>query len=273
MTGERGNIESLAIHSDIPTIGEFLGFFEDEDNLIPIHELIDFTAEDATDFQYALLTSGLFSHKWSAILANYFSVRYQLNEEARQRAQDVIDISGFQMDAASIAKPYFNFTLSDWQPNDTHLVRNFGIECFLGHWIPKPVIRHDEQDNEHFHHFQSALFDRLDSEMDRACREISQDYASLVAGGIIDEHDANPTQTFRGRIEALRDDRDQLYRIWSRRQYFEFPYDLGDVEWIHDTFADILRTTRRRKRKNRVMKALLAAHDSLTLEPLQTLRA
>lgn len=73
LTGENGNIESLAIHSDTTTIGKFLEFFDDDNNLIALEDLADFSQDDdATDFQYALLTSGWFSHKWSATLAPIF---------------------------------------------------------------------------------------------------------------------------------------------------------------------------------------------------------
>ena len=138
LTETHGNVESLAIHSDIATINGFLEFFDNEENLVTLDELTDFSPDDTTDFQYALLTCGLFSHKWSATLAAYFSVRFRLNEEGRRRAQEGIDTPGFQMEAATIAKSYFDFNLQGWQPNDRNLVRNFGIECFLGHWI---VIR------------------------------------------------------------------------------------------------------------------------------------
>ena len=90
LTGEHGNIESLAIHSDMATIAKFLEFFDYEDNLIALDDLTDFSPDDVTDFQYALLTSGWFSHKWSATLATYFSVRHDLNEAGRQRAQEGI---------------------------------------------------------------------------------------------------------------------------------------------------------------------------------------
>ena len=271
LTDRHGHIESLAVHSDIRTIGEFLEFFDDGDNLIALEDLTNFSPDDATDFQYALLTSGLFSHKWSATLTTYFSVRYHLNEEGRQRAQEGIETPGFQMVAASIAKPYFDFDLHTWQSNDKDLVRNYGIECFLGHWIPKSVVGDDEENNERFSEFKAVLFHKLDSAMDRIFRNIVQDYESLIQEGIINPQDTNPTQAFQERIEGLRNDHDQLYRIWSGRQFFEFPYDLSDVEAIQATFDDIVRTARRRKHRNKAMNAVLEAEMRWTLMPLQTL--
>ena len=275
LTREHGNIESLSIHSDMPTIGEFLEFFDDEDNLIALEDLTDFSPGDTADFQYALLTFGLFSHKWSAALPPYFSVRYHLNEEGRRRAHEGIETPGFQMDVASIGKRYVkdkHFKPQDWrQSNGEGLVKNYGIECSLGHWIPKPAVGKEKSKNKRFRKFKTELFKMLDSRMKRIRRKILRDYERLNQEGIIDVQDADPTQTFQDRIEALRNDDDQLYRIWSERSFFEFPYDPGMVEKIQETFDDILLTARRRKRRNTSMRAVLEAEQHWTLEPLQTL--
>ena len=223
LTETHGNVESLAVHSDITTISEFLEFFDDQGNLIDLDNLTDFLPDDTTDFQYALLTGGWFSHKWSATLAAYLSARFRLNEEGRQRAQEGIGTPGFQMETATIAKSYFDFDIRGWQPSDRHLVRNFRIECFLGHWIPKSVFEGDEENNERFDRFKSALFEAFESTMDSNCREILQDCQSLIEEGIIDEPETDPAQSFRDRIASLRNDRDQLYRIWSGRHFSSSP--------------------------------------------------
>ena len=272
LTEANGNIESLAIHSDVGTISEFLRFFGDRDNLVALEELNDFSSDaNTTNFQYALLKSGLFSHKWSDTLSSHFSVRYRLNEEGRHRAQQAIDTLGFQMDAASIAKVYFKFDLQVFQPQDKSLIKKFGVECFLGHWIPKIVVKNDEENNKYFDDFQTALSQGLESKLDDVCQSIVEDYSSLVRDGIIDKQDADPNVAFRKKINDLTKDSVQLYRIWSGRQFFELPYDVSDVKAIHQTFEDIMRTCRQRKRKNKSMKAVLEAERRWSLEPLRTL--
>ena len=169
LTEAHGNVESLAVHPDIVTINRFLEYFDNEENLIYLDSLTDFLPDDTTNFQYALLTNGLFSHKWSATLATYLSARFRLNEEGRQRAQEGVGTPGFQMETATIAKSYFDFDLQGWQPNDKNMIRNFGIECFLWHWIPKSVFEGDEENNERFDQFKLALFEELESPMDSNC--------------------------------------------------------------------------------------------------------
>lgn len=280
LTNAHGNIESIAIHSNIRTIRKFLEFFDDGDTVIDLsdNDLTDFSQDDptvATDFQYALLTLGYFSHNWSANLATYFSVRHQLNEEGRRRVREgspeEIGRLGFQMDVASISRSYFDFDLQHWRrPDDGKLVKNFGIECFLGHWIPKSIVDNGKEENRHFNEFKAAMFIDLDSEMEGICRKIEEHYESLTWEGIIDEREIEPTQAFQEKTEALRNDDIQLYRIWSGRHFFDFPYDLGNVEAIRDTFEDLVDTAKRSKRKNGAKRAIIEAVRDRTLKPLSS---
>ena len=277
LTGRHGNIESLAIHSDPETIGEFLEFFETTDTLIALKNLTNFSRDDpadVSDFQYALLTFGSFLHKWSATLASHFSVRYQLNEEGRRRVRErspeEIESLDFQMEVASIAKPYFHFDLKGWRPpDDGNLVRNFGIECFLGHWIPKSVVDGDKEDNQRFREFKAALFSCLDSKMDGICQSIERDYELLTGQKIIEERNVDPIQAFRDKREALWKDEVQLRRIWSGRHFFDFPYDPGDIGAIRETFDDIVHTALRRRRRNTAMRAVMDAVKERSLKPLR----
>ena len=275
LTHKHGNIESLAIHSDIETIEKFLQFFEDEDILITPDELTDFDPDDPidfTDFQYALLTRGKFSHKWTATLATYFSVRFQLNEEGRQRTEESIETPGFQMESATISKQYFDFGLQDWRPMNKNLVRMYGIECFLGHWVPKSKIEGEELMNENlFNKFKSAIFCELDLRMGSICREILRDCNSLVQEGIIDAPEIDPTESFLNKVNSLKNDRDQLYRIWSGRHFFDFPYDLGEDMKIKETYDDLILSAKQRQRPNTSMKVFLEAHEDRTLKPLDDL--
>lgn len=274
LTERHGNVETLAVHSDIATIEEFLEFFDKDGPLLPLGELTEFSQDDTTDytdFKYALLTCGVFSHKWSPTLTPYFSARYRLNEEGKRRAKEGINTPGFQMEAATIAKSYFAFDLTSWRPADKGLIRKFGIECFLGHWIPKSALEGDAEDNELFDRFRSALFAQLKSKMESICREILQDCNRLIEEGIIDKPDADPALSFQGKVASLKDDPDKLRRIWSGRSFFQLPYDPGDVDRIEETFDDILLTALGSRRKNRSMRAFLNAEEEKTLEPLQYL--
>ena len=141
----------------------------------------------------------------------------------------------------------------------------------MGHWIPKSVVDDDEGSSEHFREFKSAMFDKLDSKMEGICQVIMQDYKLLGQDRIIEATDAEPTQAFQEKTEALRNDDVQLYRIWSGRHFFDLPYDLGEVEAISDIFDDLVDTARRSKKKNVTKRAVMEAVRDWSLKPLSSL--
>ncbi len=200
-------------------------------------------------------------------------MRFQLNEEGRQRAQRGFEELGFQTDAVSIAKTYFDFDVSRWQTNDKNLVKKYGIECFLGHWIPRLAVDNCNDENVRFNQFKTALFDKLAEEKDSMLENILLDYDLLTKARVIDAPEADPTCTFLYRIDALRKDDVQLYRIRSDRHVFEFPYDLADTEAIRETYDDLLHSAERRRKRNMAMHALLEADAERSLEPLHVLAA
>ena len=267
LTSQAGNTESLVVITDASAIEDFLSYFEDENNLLTLDQLNSYTSNDEIDFRYALLKLGMFSHKWSANIVTYFSVRYDLNENGRKRAQDGIPL-GFQVEAASIGKKYFDFEFDHLQPHDTNLVRNFGIECFLGHWIPKSIIEDEGRDehNETFTAFKLELFSNFDSQIGEINQRIISDYKTLLREQLIDEIDVDPRQRFHEKFDNLKHDDAQLYRIWTGRYFFELPYDSGDIENIHKVYKDMCLTISRRQHKNSSMRALLAAVENLNFE-------
>lgn len=275
LISSNGNIESIWICTETPLIAQFLDFFKDKSLLIPLDELTAFSLDDSTDalvdFQYALLTLGVFSHKWSTTLNKYFSVRYQLNEEGRRTARTQADLRGFEAEAVTIAKTYFNFDVSSWRPADDHLTTKFGIECFLGRWVPKSVFRGNEKAEEQLEKFRRALFDELNARMSKLEREILGDYEAFIQDGIIDELNTGPISKFHRHIEDLKTDDDLLYRILSGRYFFELPYDIGNTEGIDETYEDILLTVKLSKKKNKSMKAVIQADESRDLAPLEAL--
>ena len=198
-------------------------------------------------------------------------MRYLLNEKGRQLAQAQADLHGFEIETATIAKTYFNFDVRRWRPKDDRLTEKFGIECFLGRWVPKSVFRDNEMTGKQLKRFKRALFKELNTRMVVIQREILDDYEALVQDEIVDELDTKPTTRFRERIEILRTDDDLLYRIWSGRYFFELPYDIGDTEGIAETYEDILLTSNLRKSKNKTMKAVIEADKGRDLAPLKAL--
>lgn len=271
---DNGNNESLVIDSNIHTISEFLDFFNRSENLICLDKLTEFeTDNDAEeiDFRYSLLKSGIFSHKWNATLTQYFSVKYGLSEEGKQRTHDTIQTPGFQIDSATISKSYLDFSIEKYRATPKNFVRNYGIECFLGHWFPLSAYNMIQSESEtKFAQFQRDLKKYYADKRDNVFSQIKRDQKSLLKEGII-ARECKPESTFsafEAKVKNLLKDKDQLKRISSQRYFFEFPDDSSNVDWIDETFDDILRTAGRSNKKNKSMRAVLEADEFRELEPI-----
>ena len=141
LTNRSGNIESLLDTQDRTMLSQFIKQIGSL-RIIPIEDLEEYRNSQEYNFKYALLQEGAFIHKWMGNLGQYLSVRYQLNENGRRRiGDDSFRQAGFNIEAATISKMYFNF---DYEPphleGSKNLTRNYGIETYLGYWMPTSAI-------------------------------------------------------------------------------------------------------------------------------------
>ncbi len=198
-------------------------------------ECEEFGKED-DNFIFALLNEGQFCHKWSDSLSQYLAIKYDLNDEGRSRTMGdpLFQKTGFEIATASISKQYFNFTPP--HPVDRNLIKKYGIETFLGHWLPYAALPNMVDDGE-FQHFREELFTALNEQMPYICEAINRDYLRLELNGLINGNKA-PAR-FREKIKELQDSNDKLYRIWSKREVFPLPYDISNRERIRDTFISL----------------------------------
>ena len=271
LTDVHGNIESSLSSSMSHDLREFVRFFHDQSNLMPINELLSFTEDDnLLYFKYAILLSGLFSHKWTINIDRYFRVRYYLNETGRLRAGDVIRTIGFTIDAATIGKTYMTFEekLDKYKFKNKFLVKNFGIECSLGHWIPKGVLDDISKGSGNLKKFKSGLIDLLDRERERISYEIRRDYEELIAEGLI-EVVGDPVERFWKQVRRLVESDLAMNRILHGRSYFEFPFDhVEQFGKIDDVYDELISSANGQIAKNKSSKSLLVADDARSLDPI-----
>ena len=263
-----GNIESLLTTTNINDIQAFLES-SDELKWITTDDLDTYTKEDI-NFILALLKEGQFCHKWSDSLNQYLAVRYDLSEEGKKRSQGdpLFQETGFEMAAATISKQYFEFDIN--HPLDSNLIKNYGIETFLGHWLPRAALP-DQDDDNAFQRFKDELFTALDDQILVICNEINCDYLSLKNGHFIKSEDS-PAERFKDKVNELKENDDKLYRIWCQREFFDLPYDISNRERIRYTFLSLIETLKKQKKWNKSMHAVNEAREQLSLNPLYELQ-
>lgn len=274
LTSTSGNTESLVTLSDQRTIKRFLDSFRHKEKLLGLNRLTDFSEDCAIDFMYAVLISGLFSHKWGSNLSTFMSVRYRLNEKGRHQAdRGIATRTGFRVEAATISRSYGDEILESLQhqfPPVHDLARKFGIESFLGFWIPRKCFLEGSEMERNFRRFREEFFRKFKEEMENIVSEIKKEYDILYfEEGIINEQ-TDPGENFKIGIKHLEEDEKRLFRIWTKRHFFDLPYDSSKESDIRATFNDLLLSAKVSRRKHDVKKAFIAARESWSLSPLES---
>lgn len=267
--GKNGNIESLLDTQDKEAISDFLKRIEST-KVIKIDELERFTSSDSVAFVYALLRQGHFSHKWSDNIGQYLSVRHALNKKGKSELSnsELINL-GFNVDAASIGKRYFDF---EYEPLHLkgleNLIRNFGIETYLGHWVPSSAIKTLFNDAD-YAKFSKKISSYWLKEKSALIKKINDDFDKLLQLGYVDKPENSPGDAFESKVNDLLDNDMKLYRAYAKFEFYDLPYDISQDDHILPLDKEIQDLITSRVKKNKAMKAYEEAIFSSSLTPIQ----
>jgi len=256
---KNGNIESIIDTQDIVLLDEFVSQMT-KLKLLKIDEIDKFKSSNSFNFRYALIQEGSFIHKWTDNLEQYLSVRYYLNENGRTKvANESFTNAGFNMETATISKRYFNF---DYEPphleGTENLTRNYGIETYLGYWIPNSALE-SLFEKDQFELFKSTLNKQLSAQMENIENSIQSDLVYLKSENVIQITDSEPVELLKSKVKDLQTNELKLKRIFSKYEIFSLPFDISQKKQIDELFEEMLSYIDSRKKKNIAMKAFLGA--------------
>lgn len=270
LTSKSGNIESLLDTQDVKIISDFLRSIKST-KFIKIDELEQFKSSDSYAFVYALLKQGLFSHKWSDDIGQYLSVRHNLNKKGKSELSNNALLSlGFNVDSASIGKRYFDFKYEPLHLTGLeNLIRNYGIETYLGHWIPRSIINLKIFNDADFNKFRENIKIYWNNEKSSLIKKIDDDFEDLLNLGYVDKPESKPSDAFEMKVMDLLMNDGKLYRSYAKFEFYELPYDISQDESIFSLHVDIQEFIQSRKKKNKAMKAYEEAIAQSSLAPIQ----
>lgn len=266
LEGRGGNFECLIDSQDFEILEQHLSQLKKLTVLLP-RNLNKFSPKEEFSFKYALLQSGIFVHKWSENIEQYLSIRYWLSNSGKSRLTDQsLEVAGFNIETATVSKRYFRF---DYVPNHLenteNLLRNYGIETYLGHWLPSSVS--DSMfDMDALDNFKNNLFTEIKLQRDEIKEKIQQDYDYLLQESLIEEKEESPVDSFCKKLESLSSNELKLKRIYSKYELFYLPFDIQQKDEILYLFDEIIDVSESRKRKNRTMKAFLESYVAFSIE-------
>ena len=259
-----GNVESLVVSEDLSLIEEFLGSLNNI-NYMEFDDLYRYEDTDKHDFRYDLLSQGKFAYKYTTNMNDYLAIIYNLSREARTRQQQGFDDlgipAGFESETSTISKRYFDFDIDPYRPKGYRdLRKKYGIECYLGHWVPKIVV--PPLTDERFGTFKTEMFCEIRNRLEYITLKITEEYDTLADRGIIeiDADKSDPSENFIRKVDELEEDDDRLFRIWSQLAFNDLPYDRNNTQGIDQIYDSIITTIRLSKRKNSTKRAVIELH-------------
>ena len=255
-----GNIESFLDTQDIRVIEEFIA----QSKKLEFYEytkLPELIRHDKLQLYYSIISCGRFVHKWTDSITQYLSVRYNLNENGKDRMGDPsIKAAGFDIESATINKSYFRYE-SPFEIDIDGLFMNYGIETHLGFWIPKSILDDLTRKDNNFEIFKSDIERELNVQLKGIKSEIAKNYEKLIELDVIDKTEAEaPDEIFEKKVKELLINQTKLKRLYTKIFDFDFPYEPGYQEFddsVRDTFSEIKELSSVRKRKNKSMKTIL----------------
>ena len=275
MTSKSGNIESLVVSDDLQQIEEFINSLSNI-NWMKFEDLHKYEDNDKHDFRYGILSQGKFAYKYDTDLNDYLAIKYNLSRETRTRQQQGFESlgipAGFETVTSTISKRYFAFDINRYRPTGyRYLRKNYGIECYLGHWIPKIIVssfENEQLESEQFQIFKTELFCKIRDQLNKITMDIQNDYNKLTDERIIETgaDNGDPSESFVRKVDELEVDDNRLIRIWSQLEFNDLPYDRNNTQGIDQIYDSIITTIGLSKRKNPTKRAVIELRDEFEQE-------
>ena len=270
IVSKSGNIESLVISDNFLEIQEFVNSLSSI-NWMEFEDLHKYKSSDKHDFRYGLLSQGKFVYKYTIELNKHLAIKYNLSpksEDILNQQQDFDELGipkplqeRLKIERSTFSVQYFDFDIDPYRSEGYSGLRGkYGIECYLGHWIPEIV---PSLKDKRFELFKTDMFREIRDQMESITSKIKEDYDTLADGGII-ETDANkgdPSENFIHKVDELEKDDDRLFRMWSQLAFNDLPYDINNTQNIDEIYDDIITTIELSRRKNSTKWAVIELHN------------
>ena len=293
LTNKTGNIETIIPSSDRSIIS---GFIKNISSLqfLDLSEINNFTKSSSIAFKLALLCQGYFVHKWSDTIKQQFAVPYSLTDKGRRDIKNkdsLVSRLGFNAEAVTISKNYFEFSFEprgDLEVNS--LIKNYGIETYLGHWVPKVIFDKfatRASTKLSLKEFVENLVKAWKDQQSSIESKIEDDFRQMKEEGLLELPKRSPEaykpfENLKQRIgvrinnkssvnnpTGLINNDKKLRRIFLKMAEVDLPFDISNSKDISDIFDDINYTIESKKKMNRSMYAFHLAIKTVDISVVQ----
>jgi len=213
--------------------------------------------------KFALLSSGLFLHKWSGNLSQVVGIKYELTETAKEKGTIAPELAevGFETGDTFTRQVLQLGNLPSKEVPRSFITR-FTIETYWGRWCPadawSTLSESFEGAEEFIEGFQKATEeDRLAAIKENAF-EIQ---AKLIDQSLIEPVKPDHLDRWMFRMQELRENHRRLERFFTGYEAHQLPYTIEQKSEVNDLFDSIQEAIELTKALNIAKEKFLAASE------------
>lgn len=215
-------------------------------------------------FHYALLSRGVFLHKWAGNLRQHVGIRYELTEKAKRMGSIAPELTRLGFEAGdTFTRQVLNLKQLPKKEVPRGFITKFTIETYWGRWCPKTAW---EALSRSFHgadNFIDCFRAATEPEvLEDLLPEATNTQDRLIKQGLIEGVAPDHLDRWTFRINALRENARKLERYYTGYDSNLLPYSIEDKAEILDLFESIQESIKLSKTQNVAKKKLAAAIQS-----------
>lgn len=220
-------------------------------------------------FKFALLSSGLFLHKWSGSLSQQVGIKYELTEFAKKKGTIAPELAAVGFEAGdSFTKQVLDLGELPKKEVPRSFVTRFTIETYWGRWCPCNAwyALSDTFDgaDQFIKRFQSATEENVLQKIKRETLIIQE---QLIDRGLIKPVGQNHLDRWINKVQELRHSRCRLNRFFTGYEAHELPYSIeqkSDVAKLFECLEEAIELTKAKNiAKEKVLSAINYADPDL----------
>jgi hypothetical protein len=266
------NVELGYVSENLSDLLEFKEVFEKLKSLLGSGTEEAIFRQEDNIFRFALLSSGVFLHKWTGNLKQHVGIKYSLTALAKNngaiKVSPELEEIGFKASDSS-TRQVLDLGELPRKLVPAQFISRFTIETYWGYWCPQNAWKILCSGFSESHIFLEKLREVTTSErLEEIRQEASVTQNKLIEKGLIEPVAANHLENWVERVSELREDSHRLERFFTGYVSHELPYTIEQREEIQDLFKSLTESINLSKRMNITKKKV---QDSISKKSLSAL--
>lgn len=203
--------------------------------------------------EYALLSSGVFIHKWAFNVRQQIGIRYTLTKRAKEMGTvpQALQAIGFERDTDTFTRQVIDWDASPRKEVPGSFIKRFTIETFWGRWCPidawDTLCRSFGGADKAIRKFRSATKPKLMKRKKSKALEVQR---NLVREGWIEPVGEDHLDRWAARVSELRTDDPLLRRYFVGYDAHDLPYQIEQKAEIRELYRNLEEAVETSKKKN-----------------------